>query len=474
MQTQDVRGAKAKGAVAAALSGGAAEAPPVADGRGSCVREPRRPSYPGMDRGRRGPVASAGRGRPAPPGDAPPDFVLLDASLPSTSWVRSCWLGPAKDSVGPRGDGTRPALLVFVPAGRPAKLERRLREHADDFVIGGLGDRGGARAPARRGCASAASWASSPARRRAGGPVQPAGRLGPAHGRRAAARSNVQRSLLPSPVQHGRLEIAREFIPFREIGGDYYDFIGSSPTGWRGDRGRDGQGRARRPHGREPEGLGRAQVQGGDTSPEDLTPPLNRLFWDVTPQGLFCSLFFAVFDLERGVLANVQRRAPLPLPRPARREDPRPRGGRDGDRLRRTRATAGHRSARARRPGGWCSTRRRHRPRRREGELFGVERLKGPRCAAAPMPRGSCSTAPRGRPGLVRGDAAEDDSTLIVASVPDHARVPMPDGTERLSSRPTGLSRHSVVTQRRSDFRDSPRVSSLRDYPGVGVCPRRR
>jgi phosphoserine phosphatase RsbU/P len=49
----------------------------------------------------------------------------------------------------------------------------------------------------------------------------------------------------------------------------------------------------------------RAQVQGGDTAPEDVTRRVNRLFWDVTPQGLFCSLFFAVFDLQRGVLEYV-------------------------------------------------------------------------------------------------------------------------------------------------------------------------
>ena len=35
--------------------------------------------------------------------------------------------------------------------------------------------------------------------------------------------SNVQRSLMPAPIQHAHLEVAREFIPFREIGGDYYD-----------------------------------------------------------------------------------------------------------------------------------------------------------------------------------------------------------------------------------------------------------
>jgi sigma-B regulation protein RsbU (phosphoserine phosphatase) len=41
--------------------------------------------------------------------------------------------------------------------------------------------------------------------------------------------SHVQRSLLPTPVQHDHLEVAREFIPVREIGGDYYDFMPLGP-----------------------------------------------------------------------------------------------------------------------------------------------------------------------------------------------------------------------------------------------------
>jgi sigma-B regulation protein RsbU (phosphoserine phosphatase) len=49
----------------------------------------------------------------------------------------------------------------------------------------------------------------------------------------------------------------------------------------------------------------RAQIHGGDISPEEVTRRVNRLFWDVTPHGLFCSFFFAVFDLQRGSLAYV-------------------------------------------------------------------------------------------------------------------------------------------------------------------------
>ena len=37
--------------------------------------------------------------------------------------------------------------------------------------------------------------------------------------------SQVQRSLLPPPFSHPRLDVAREYIPVREIGGDYYDLL---------------------------------------------------------------------------------------------------------------------------------------------------------------------------------------------------------------------------------------------------------
>jgi sigma-B regulation protein RsbU (phosphoserine phosphatase) len=118
--------------------------------------------------------------------------------------------------------------------------------------------------------------------------------------------SNMQRSLLPAPVHHERLEIAREFIPFREIGGDYYDFIELAPGRLAvaiGDV--MGKGVPAALMAANLKASVRAQVQSGDVAPEEVTRRVNRLFWDVTPQGLFCSLFFAVFDLERGVLEYV-------------------------------------------------------------------------------------------------------------------------------------------------------------------------
>jgi len=118
--------------------------------------------------------------------------------------------------------------------------------------------------------------------------------------------SNVQRSLLPAPVQHARLELAREFIPFREIGGDYYDFLTLGPHRLAlaiGDV--MGKGVPAALLSANLKASVRAQLQSGDLSPADLVARVNRLFWDLTPNGLFASLFFAVFDLEAGSIEYV-------------------------------------------------------------------------------------------------------------------------------------------------------------------------
>jgi serine phosphatase RsbU (regulator of sigma subunit) len=238
---------------------------------------------------------------------APPDVVVLDASLPSHLLGPILLaLGPAKDSAGPRGDGTRPAVLVFVPAGRPPRLERRLREYADDFVSGGLGDE--AVLVRLRGALRVRGFVGELSRKNAEleGLYHRLEGLARRMADELRLASNMQRSLLPAPVQHGRLEMAREFIPFREIGGDYYDFIELGPDRLAvaiGDV--MGKGVPAALMAANLKASVRAQVQGGDTSPEDVTRRVNRLFWDVTPQGLFCSLFFAVFDLQGSVLEYV-------------------------------------------------------------------------------------------------------------------------------------------------------------------------
>src|SRR5947209_8322109 len=102
------------------------------------------------------------------------------------------------------------------------------------------------------------------------------------------------------------LELAREFIPFREIGGDYYDFLTLGPHRLAlaiGDV--MGKGVPAALLSANLKASVRAQLQGGEVLPGDLVARVNRLFWDLTPNGLFASLFFAVFDLEAGTLEYV-------------------------------------------------------------------------------------------------------------------------------------------------------------------------
>jgi len=118
--------------------------------------------------------------------------------------------------------------------------------------------------------------------------------------------SHVQRSLLPVPVQHDHLEVAREFIPVREIGGDYYDFMPLGPHRMAlaiGDV--MGKGVPAALLAANLKASLRAQVHGGDTTPRDIVSRVNRLFWEAIPNGLFATLFFAIFDLEQGRLDYV-------------------------------------------------------------------------------------------------------------------------------------------------------------------------
>ena len=312
---QDVRAARAKeaAAVLALDTTVSSVAPPVsAEGSAALPRVMLVGALEGLRR--RAVAAAAGMVLRPRPEDAPrliaadpPDVVLLDASLPAELVAPILLaLGPANASGAPLAEKARPAVLVFVPAGRRARIERGLREHADDFVSGGLGDE--AVLVRLRGALRVRGFVGELSRKNA--ELEDLYHRLEGLARRMADElrlaSNVQRSLLPAPPQHGRLEIAREFIPFREIGGDYYDFI---------ELGADrlavaigdvmGKGVPAALMAANLKASVRAQIQGGDTSAEEVTRRVNRLFWDVTPHGLFCSLFFAVFDLARGTLEYV-------------------------------------------------------------------------------------------------------------------------------------------------------------------------
>jgi serine phosphatase RsbU (regulator of sigma subunit) len=92
----------------------------------------------------------------------------------------------------------------------------------------------------------------------------------------------------------------------REIGGDYFDVVPLGPERLGLALG-DVMGKgvpAALLAGTLKAGL-RAQVQSGEVSPCEMVYRLNRLFWEVTPKGLFASLFFGIMDLERGRLDYV-------------------------------------------------------------------------------------------------------------------------------------------------------------------------
>lgn len=118
--------------------------------------------------------------------------------------------------------------------------------------------------------------------------------------------SRVQRSLLAPPLQHPRLELAREFLPFREVGGDYYDFLPLGPHRLAlavGDV--MGKGVPAALLAATLKAAVRAQLQGGGAPPAEIVDRVNRFFHDVTPRGRFASLFFAILDLEAGTLDYV-------------------------------------------------------------------------------------------------------------------------------------------------------------------------
>jgi serine phosphatase RsbU (regulator of sigma subunit) len=420
VQTQDVGGSKVRAAVAAAFAAGSAGDAPRA-GRPSVMLVGR---LEGL-RPRAVTAAGAVVSRPRPEDvpellrAAPPDVVLLDASLaPQALGPILLALGPAHTGAGQAGaSGARPALLVYVPPGRPAKLERRLREHADDFVSGTSGDE--AVLVRLRGALRVRGFVGELSRKNA--ELEDLYHRLEGMARRMADElrlaSNVQRSLLPAPVQHGRLDIAREFIPFREIGGDYYDFIELGPDRLAVSIGDVmGKGVPAALMAANLKASVRAQVQGGDVVPEEVTRRVNRLFWEVTPQGLFCSLFFAVFDLERGVLeyVNAGHHYPFLVRRDGTvldlgeggtviglAEESRYRRG--GARLEADDLVVLYSDGVTDRGNA-------------EGELFGVERLKeAARRSRADTARIVLYTLLGEVQGWSAGTPAEDDSTLIVA-----------------------------------------------------------
>jgi len=229
-----------------------------------------------------------------------PDLIFLDGQLPAST------LTGILETVGRPGVAGRPAVIVVTEQGRRTHVESRLVDHADDFVNGALGEevllarvrvalrmRTVLEELARKNHELEDLYArvDGMARRMA---------------EELRLASHVQRSLLPPPMHHPHLDLAGEFIPVREIGGDYYDLI---PL----DDGRlavaigdvMGKGVPAALLAANLKACLRAQVEVSETAPEDLITRVNRLFWEVTPKGLFASLFFGVLDREAGVIDYV-------------------------------------------------------------------------------------------------------------------------------------------------------------------------
>ena len=233
-------------------------------------------------------------------GNGAPDVLFLDGQLPAATLTRIL------EVVGRPGKAGRPAVIVVTENGRRTQVEARLVDHADDFVNGSLGEevllarvrvalrmRAVLDELARKNNELEGLYArvDNMARRMA---------------EELRLASHVQRSLLPPPLHHPHLDVAGEFIPVREIGGDYYDLI---PL----DRGLlavaigdvMGKGVPAALLAANLKACLRAQVQASETAPEEMIARVNRLFWEVTPKGLFASLFFGVLDHEAGVMDYV-------------------------------------------------------------------------------------------------------------------------------------------------------------------------
>jgi serine phosphatase RsbU (regulator of sigma subunit) len=227
--------------------------------------------------------------------ESPFDVVLLDASLGTRG------LNAVLAPLAARDEASRPAVLLVLREGIRLRLRPAYQAVIDDVVAAGLGER---QVLARvHAAVRVRGWMSELSRKNAElqGLYR---RLEVLAGRMAEElrlASNVQRSLLPPPLQHARLEVAREFIPFREIGGDFYDFVPLGPHRLAfaiGDV--MGKGVPAALLAANLKACIRAQVDSENLCPAEVVGKVNRMFWDVVPNGLFASLFFGQFDLEAG------------------------------------------------------------------------------------------------------------------------------------------------------------------------------
>lgn len=245
--------------------------------------------------------------RRVPPGQAvewldrdPPELVLLDGRLPGE--VLRSVLG----RVGHTDRLERPAVVVVTEEGRRTRVDDGLIDHADDFVNGALGPEvllARVRTALRgRGVLGELARKNDELQALSLRLEGLAGRM--AEELRLA--SQIQRSLLPPPLVHPRIDVAAEFIPVREIGGDYYDVFaleGGRLAVALGDV--MGKGVPAALLAAHLKACLRAQSPTEAASPAETISRVNRVFGELTPRGLFATLFFGIFDFSEGTLAYV-------------------------------------------------------------------------------------------------------------------------------------------------------------------------
>jgi serine phosphatase RsbU (regulator of sigma subunit) len=217
------------------------------------------------------------------------DLLLLDAGLPSAR-VQAV-LAAARSAV------PRPAVVAWSDAP-PGRRAAALAADADEVIVGPVSP---AEMQARvMGALRMRGYLDEIARQKA--EMEDLRRQMDALAHRMAEdlrlAGGIQRSLLPPPVEHKHLDLAREYMPFRDIGGDYYDFV---PLG--GPQGLAlavgdvmGKGVPAALLAATLKASVRSHLQTAEGSWTELVSRINRLFWEVTPAGLFASLFFGVFD----------------------------------------------------------------------------------------------------------------------------------------------------------------------------------
>ena len=227
-----------------------------------------------------------------------PDLLVLYAGLPHAA------LREALARLGPRTRPGRPTVLMACSAAVPAPAA--LLDEVDEIISDLMED---AELQLRLRAVLRARGAILELQRKNAELEGLNARVELLAGRMAEElrlASQVQRSLLPPPFSHPRLDVAREYIPVREIGGDYYDLLplGEDRVAFAlGDV--MGKGVPAALLAANLKACLRAHLQSETMAPAELITRVNRLFWEVTPKGLFASLFFGVLDLGRGVLEFV-------------------------------------------------------------------------------------------------------------------------------------------------------------------------